>query len=163
MSDSFDPDAICKGVNVRQSRDKAAKRYRRLVDCNHHDELYALFDKLSGVRKKAHKWPSERISQPLTVHVYSKDGNRNERIDEDLSKAVKYQFPNGATVTKLRTQPLTFRVDDDSSSHLVISRQRDARGESPYWQVTNMAGFTARSGKHAGQRIKGKGADKSFG
>lgn len=163
MSDMFDPSAISEGVFARLDIGQAAKLHRHLIDTLHHDELYAIFDKLAGVPVQTNKRPAEQLDQPLTVYVYGKDGERNLRIDEALDEAVQYHFPEGATVTKLRTQPLAFRVEDGTARQLIIRRHRKSRNQDPYWEVMNEAGFNQRSGKRAGQRLKGRSADRSFG
>jgi len=163
MSDTFDPSAIADGVFRRHDIGVAAKLNRRLIDCDHHDELYAQFDKLEGVPGTRHRKPYETLGS-MTVYVYGKDGEQNMQLKQRLESAsVTYDFPDGATVTKLRKAPLTFRLDDETGRQLIIRRQRDSSTKQLFWEVMSRpAGFQQHSGKRAGARIKGRGADRSF-
>jgi|GEM_PF-2961346 hypothetical protein len=162
MSDSFDPSAIAEGVFLRHDIGVAAKLNRRLIDCDHHDELYAQFDKLEGVPGTRHRKPNETLG-PTTIYVFGKDGEQNLQLKQTLeSCSVKYHFPDGLTVTKLRKAPLTFRLDDETGRQLIIRRQRDSSTKQLFWEVMSKSGFSQHSGKRAGTRIKGRGADRSF-
>ncbi len=164
MSDKFDPSAIADGVYRRLDIGVAANLNRRLIDCDHHDELYAQFDKLEGVPSTRHRKPQETLG-PTTVYVFGKDGEQNLQLKQTLeSGSVKYDFPDGLTVTKLRKTPLTFRLDDESGRQLIIRRQRDrlSKAKELYWEVMSKSGFSQHSGKRAGARIKGRSADRSF-
>lgn len=162
MSDTFDPSAIADGVFRRHDIGVAAKLNRRLIDCDHHDELYAQFDKLEGVPGTRHRKPQETLG-PMKVYVYGKDGEQNLQLKQTLESAsVTYDFPDGVTITKLRKAPLTFRLDDASGHQLIIRRQRDSSTKQLFWEVMSKSGFSQQSGRRAGTRIRGCGADRSF-
>lgn len=163
MSDPFDPSAIADGVFRRHDIGVAATLNRRLIDCDYHDGIYALFDKLEGVPAQPHKKPADTIDGPVTVYVYGKDGQANLELKQTLASAsVKYHFPDGLTITKLRRAPLTYRLDDPSGRQLVVQRKRDAKTRQRFWEVMNKSGFDRHRGHRAGRRFKGKSADRSF-
>lgn len=162
MSDSFDPSAIANGVYRRHDIGVAARLNRRLVDCEPHDDLYALFDKLEEPTGKLYVKPSEQIEAPMTIYTYGKDGERNLRLDEALDCAVRYHFPEGLTVTRLRKNPITFRLDDELGHQLLVRRRRDVKRGERYWEVMSKSGWNKHSGKRAGTRHRGKAADRSF-
>lgn len=163
MSDMFDPRAIAKGVARRKKIEKAAAHNKRLIDCEHHSELYAMFDKLKGIPGTKHKKVADSLG-PTTVYVLGKDGEQNLRVKQTLeTAATRYVFPDGVTVTRLRKLPLTFRLDDETGRQLVIHRKRDSDNAPWFWEIMGLpAGFKQHSGKRAGARTKGHGVDRSF-
>lgn len=135
----------------------------RLIDIEWHDDLLDVFGKLKGMPKvHKHKNPSLTIG-PVTVYVYSMAGANNLEPNGARDSAIRYEFPDGATVTKIRSNNrLTFRLDDKTGKQVHIVRVSAKRRDPAHWRVEHAYGFKAKSGHVGRHRSMGRGPDKSI-